>query len=353
MSGNAAGHDDRGRAETLPVNVDDRIIWDTWLAMFRFPVVAAADEVGTFAALSGEGKQSAELAAELDVDARALGIHLGMLAALGFVERREGRWRATAATRTWLHPQADGYAGPLIHRLREAQPLHMQLVQTLRTGNRAEAYRTATAEWERGEMPADLAPVITSFMNAHSRAAALAVAQQPLFAGLRSTLDVGGGSGIFSIELARAWPQLRATVLEIDRICVEADRYITQAGLQGRVNTHAANMFTQPWPRGHDAHFFSNIFHDWSDETCRLLARQSFEALPPGGHILLHEMLMDDDGCGPLPCAAFSLLMLISTKGRQYSLPELRGFLEGAGFVDIETARTGGGYYSLVSARRP
>jgi acetylserotonin N-methyltransferase len=61
---------------------------------------------------------------------------------------------------------------------------------------------------------------------------------------------------------------------------------------------------------------------------------------------------MDDDGAGPLPAAAFSLLMLIGTRGRQYSLPELRGFLEAAGFIDIEAARTGGGYYSLVSARK-
>jgi acetylserotonin N-methyltransferase len=31
----------------------------------------------------------------------------------------------------------------------------------------------------------------------------------------------------------------------------------------------------------------------------------------------------------------------------------LRQFLESAGFTDIEAARTGGGYYSLVSARKP
>jgi acetylserotonin N-methyltransferase len=176
---------------------------------------------------------------------------------------------------------------------------------------------------------------------------------QPLFGDFRSVLDVGGGSGIFAIELAKAWPQLKATVLEIASICAEADRYIAAAGMVGQVQTQPLNMFTQPWPQGHEAHFFSNIFHDWSDETCRMLARKSFEALPAGGRILLHEILMDDDGCGPLPAAAFSLLMLLGTRGRQYSLPELRQMLEAAGFVDIETARTGGGYYSLVSARRP
>jgi acetylserotonin N-methyltransferase len=170
---------------------------------------------------------------------------------------------------------------------------------------------------------------------------------------VRSLLDVGGGSGIFAIELARANAALAATVMEIDAVCKEADKYIAAAGLGGRVKTQAVNMFEQEWPRGHDAHFFSNIFHDWSDPTCRLLAKKSFAALQPGGRIFLHEMLMDDDGCGPLVASAFSVMMLLGTRGRQYTLPELRGFLEGAGFTDVDAVRTGGGYYSLVTARKP
>ncbi len=80
-----------------------------------------------------------------------------------------------------------------------------------------------------------MAKSITAFMNAHSRASSMAVAQQPLFAGLHSVLDVGGGSGIFSIEIAAAWPRLTATVLEIDTICVEADGYIAAANAGARV----------------------------------------------------------------------------------------------------------------------
>jgi 3-hydroxy-5-methyl-1-naphthoate 3-O-methyltransferase len=333
--------------------LDDRLVWDTWLSMFHFPVVSVADEAGIFLALSPKAMTTAELAAEIKVNARALQIHLGLLASLGFVERRDGLWRATAGTRTWMHPQAQGYVGPLIKRFRENQPFHDQLLQTLRTGGRAEAYKGASAEWERGEMPPELARIITDFMNAHSQAAALAVARQALFAEVRSLMDVGGGSGIFCIEVARAWPKLKATVMEINTICVEAERYISAAGLSDRVKTQAVNMFVQPWPTGHDAHFFSNIFHDWSEETCRILAKKSFEALPPGGRILLHEMLLDDDGCGPLAVTSFAMLMLIGTKGRQYSFPELKSMLEDAGFREVAAEQTGGGYYSLVTARKP
>ncbi len=338
---------------TLPVNIDDRIVWDSWLSLFHFPVVSVADEVGTFAAICDRALGSKELAAKLDVNERALDIHLAMLAALGFVDRREGKWRATAAARTWMHPEAAGYAGPLVQRFSQRQPFHAQLLQTLRTGQKADQYASVAEEWERGEMPPDMAKSITAFMNAHSRASSMGVAQQPVFANLKSVLDVGGGSGIFSIEIAKAWPQLTTTVLEINTICNEADGYIAAANAGGRVKTQPLNMFTQPWPHGHDAHFFSNIFHDWSEDTNKLLARKSFESLPAGGRILLHEILMDDDGCGPLPAAAFSLLMLLGTRGKQYSLPELRHILEPAGFVDIEAVRTGGGYYSLVSARKP
>jgi acetylserotonin N-methyltransferase len=337
----------------LPPTRDDRAIWDLWTTSYHLPTVTVADEVGTFAALSGQSLDTAQLAEVLLVDARALHIHLGVLAGLGLVERREGRWQATAAARTWLHPQAQGYYGPLLHRHRVRDPLHMQLLATLRTGQKPDSHHSAVNEWERGEMPAGLAAMITAYMNAHSRAAALAVAEQPLFAAIGSVLDVGGGSAIFSIALARAQAGLAATVMEIPAICTEADAYIAAAGVAAQVRTQAVNMFTEAWPAGYDAHFLSNILHDWSDATCLLLAHKSFAALPAGGRILLHEMLMDDDGCGPLTTACFSLLMLLGTRGRQYTFAELRGFLEAAGFVDVSAQTTGGGYYSLVSARKP
>jgi 3-hydroxy-5-methyl-1-naphthoate 3-O-methyltransferase len=338
---------------SLPATRDDRAIWDNWLSMYRFPIVTVADAIGLFAAASGRALTTAELATQLDVDARALGIHLGLLAALGFVERRESRWRTSAVARTWLHPEGEGYYGPLIHRYRDSQPLHAQLLATLRTGDKAKGHVSAAEEWERGEMPPDMAQWLTAFMNAHSRAAAKGVAQQPLMAQVRTVLDVGGGSGIYSIEMAKAWTGLSATVMEIPQVCAAAEPFIATAGMSGRVRTQAVNMFTQDWPRDYDAHFFSNVFHDWSDATNRLLAKKSFAALPKGGRILLHEMLMDDDGCGPLPAAAFSVLMLLATRGKQYSLPEFRSILEDAGFTDVEAVQTGGGYYSLVSARKP
>ena len=110
-------------------------------------------------------------------------------------------------------------------------------------------------------------------------------------------------------------------------------------------------MFRQPWPTGYDAMLFSNIFHDWDVETCRSLAAKAFAALPSGGRIFLHEALLDDTRAGPPTLAAFSMQMLVSTRGPQFTFADLVSILAGAGFVDIGHVPTHA-YYSVVSARK-
>ena len=223
----------------------------------------------------------------------------------------------------------------------------------MRTGKRPESFNSGAPEWERGEMSAEAAERIAWFMHAHSMAPARGAAAQAVFGEVKHLMDVGCGSGVYGIEIARAHTGLKVTLLDLAAMAHEAGNYVERAGMRERVGTAACNMFAEDWPTGPDAHFFANVFHDWSVETNQLLARKSFDALPSGGRIFLSEVLMDDDLAGPWHAAAFSLLMLIGTLGKQYSLPEFRAILESAGFTDVEAIRTGGGYYSLVSALKP
>jgi len=334
----------------LPPHQDDRAIWDMWESQFRLPVATVADEVGTFRVLGDGPLTSGELATELKVDERALTIHLSALASSGLLEKRDGKWTATPAARTWLHPEAQGYWGGFLLRFRQTNPLHAQLLETLRTGQRPANVVSGGPEWERGTMSQETAERIAKFMHAHSMAPARGAATQRVFGEIGSLMDIGCGSGVYGIELARANPSLEVTLMDLKEMCAEAAKFVSAADLGERVTTAPVNMFEQEWPAGHDAHFFANVFHDWSEETNAILARKSFEALAPGGRIFLSEILMDDDGAGPWHAAAFSLLMLLGTLGKQYSLPEFREILEGAGFTNVQAVRTGGGYYSLVSA---
>ena len=340
----------------LPPTGDDSAIWDLWQSQFYLPVATVADEVGTFKALSEAALTTAELAQQLGVNARALAMHLAALCSMGFVEKRLGKWRATHLARTWLHPEAEGYWGHFLRQIDYNEKLRTRLLQSLQSGKRSEASERGSsrpAEWERGTMSREAAHGIAVFMHAHSKAPALGAAAQPVFGELTSLMDIGCGSGVYGIEIARAHRDLKVVLMDLKEMAMEANHYVAAAGMGSRVSTVGVNMFTEKWPTGHDGHFFANVFHDWSDETCRLLAQRSFNALPRGGRIFLNEILMDDEGTGPWPAAAFSLLMLIGTLGKQFSLEEFRDILEAAGFIDIQAMRTGGGYYSLLSARKP
>src|SRR6185295_9059051 len=122
-------------------------------------------------------------------------------------------------------------------------------------------------------------------------------------------------------------------IFDLPPVCEVAQEFIARAGLQGRVTTHAGDLWSDPFPDA-DAHFYADIFHDWPADKCSFLGKKSFNSLPVGGRILLHEMLYDEDKAGPLMTAAYSVAMMLWTEGQQYTGSELAAMLSEAGFVE-------------------
>jgi acetylserotonin N-methyltransferase len=334
----------------LPV-VDDTVVWDAWLGLYNVPAISVALQLDIFESLDAQPDSAEGLAARRNYDARALRALLPMLMQLGLLRQHDGRFQLNEAGRQYMLKASPYYWGPFFARLSTTMDAHKLLLETV-NGAREQAARNRPADgWESGHVDMEMARAVTAFMHSHSVPAAVGMTHSCDFSAVHRVLDVGGGSGCFSIALARHRADIRCTVMELPTICELAHGYIAEAGMQEQVDTITVDMFRQDWPQGYDTHFFSNIFHDWSVETCLELARQSHAALPNGGRILLHEMLLDDSGTAPAPAVAFSLLMAMGTMGQQFTLPQLRDILEAAGFRDIQS-RHSYGYYSLVSASK-
>jgi len=164
-------------------------------------------------------------------------------------------------------------------------------------------------------------------------------------------LDVGGGSGVYSIAVACEFPETRATVLEASPVDRIARRTISAAGLDGRIDVVTADMFTDSWPADHDTHLFSNVLHDWKESDCRRLLAKSVAALPHGGRLLIHDMLLDDDKSGPLWAAEYSVLLTTVTQGRLYSAAEIGSWLVDLGMRIMDRAPTALGRSVLIASR--
>ena len=335
---------------SLPV-VDDTLLWDTWLSMYKVPSLTVALELEIFESLDAQPDTAEGLADRRGFNVRGVRALLPMLLQLGFLHLHSGRYEINETARNYLLKSSPYYWGGLYRRVARTLVTHKMLLETI-NNQREQAAKTRAADgWESGHVDMAMAREVTGFMHSHSIAAAIGMTRTYDFSATRRVLDIGGGSGCFSIALALHREDIRCSVMELPTVCELAREYINEAGVGARVDTIVVDMFRQAWPQGYDTHFFSNIFHDWSAETCLELARASFAALPAGGRILLHEMLLDDGGLTPSIAVTFSLLMVMANKGQQFTFEQLRAILVSAGFHNIRCQQTYG-YYSIISGEK-
>jgi O-methyltransferase domain len=333
-------------------------VWESYLSPLWFPSVMIADELGVFTELDRSPQSIDELAQQMSLNDRVLGALLPMLSSLGYLAPRLGRYHLTDTANAYLLPDSEFYWGGVIAGSRRNNTHVDSLRKALTTPDPPEAIPGAQAgggnsdSWATGQISPEAAHGMAAYMHSHSAQAAVGIAASGEFAGTLRFLDVGGCSGVFSIALVQRHPDLTATIMDLGPVCEEGMDYVRRAGLESRIDTHPGDMFRSEWPTGYDAHFLSNMFHDWRPSTCRELARRSFGALAPGGSINLHEMLISDDGSGPRITASFAMLMVAGTQGQQYSFAQLRDILTDAGFVDIEIRRTTT-THSIVRGHKP
>jgi predicted O-methyltransferase YrrM len=332
----------------LPV-IDDTKIWDIMLSLYSTPTIALALELEVFEAFK-EPASLEGVSEKLGYSQRGMKALVAMLKVQGLLDKHKGIYQLNNLSRTYLLKESPYYWGPFFSRTAATLPNYKTYLENIRDGETVEK-REAADGWESGQMDADFARTVTDFMHCHSITSAVGLSQSCDFSDVKKLLDVGGGSGCYASAIANANPDMQCTVMELAPVCDVADDYIAKAGVADRVNSKAVDMFRQAWPEDYNAHFFANIFHDWSFETCQELADKSYAALAPGGRICLQEILLEESGDADYPAVAFSFMMTVGTKGQQFTFNQLEDMLNKAGFTNVKAQRSYG-YYSLITGEK-
>jgi acetylserotonin N-methyltransferase len=329
---------------------DDSPLYDVWLGFVRGAALSVADEIGLFEVLGGRTLSAEALARRLKAASAGLDALLRVLASEGLVAANGTGFRATESARRYLRRVSPFYWGAALENARQ-RPEHQRLLQALRTAEPGLVVggKSVTRMWRQGELSRDVARKFTRTMHATIFPTASAAAARGLFSRSRALLDIGGGSGAFSLAAAKRHPRLRCTVFDLPAVCTIAQENANRMRLGSRVLARAGNFFSEAWPRDHDTVLFSNIFHDWQPDVCEELAAKAYECLPPGGRILVHEMLLNHDKLGPATPLHFSLLMFMNHRSQQFTTAELRAILKRAGFSGFSVRPTLG-YYSMSIA---
>jgi cyclopropane fatty-acyl-phospholipid synthase-like methyltransferase len=169
--------------------------------------------------------------------------------------------------------------------------------------------------------------------------------------GTRRMLDLGGGSGAYSIAFAKAAPELHSEIIDLPEVVPIAQKHIADAGLAHRITVRSGNMLSvELLPRGYDFVLLSSICHMFSPEENRALFARARAALAPDGRIAICDFIADPDKATPRSAALFALNMLVATRGgATYSEPEYRAWLKDAGFSEIKRIRMPGPVNLMVA----
>jgi len=190
--------------------------------------------------------------------------------------------------------------------------------------------------------------------HAGSEGPAYMLARRVDLSGRRRVLDVGGGSGAFSLEICRTNPEVSATVLDFPNVVGYADRFAAEGGLADRITTLAGNALETDWPNGHDVVLMSYLLTAVSRPAVDALLARAWSALPSGGLVLVHDFLIDDAGTGPDLAALWYLpMMLGNPDSSALTESKLTGTLARLGFVGVESEELISEIASLVVARKP
>ena len=149
-------------------------------------------------------------------------------------------------------------------------------------------------------------------------------------------LDVGGGQGTFLSRLGLHATHLQLKLFDLPEVAALAQANFARQGLDARARAHPGSFLKDPLPQGADLVTLIRVAHDHPDADVHTLLAAIYEALPPGGTLLLSEPMAQEPGETPQGDAYFHFYLLAMGAGRLRTPRELIAMMAQAGFAHLE-----------------
>lgn len=312
----------------------------------------AALNIQLFSYLSERPASLTELAEKSGVAANRLETLTSTLVSVGLLSRDGDHLENSPAAQRYLVPGAPAYFGDYYRFQidRQIYPLMMGLDAGV-AGDEAGLKHQSMSGWLSG---ADDADDFSRAQHAGSMGPALMLAKSLDLGAAESLLDVAGGTGAYSIALCQKHPDLKATIIDFPSVVDVGARFVADAGMAERIALVGGDALQEPWPENQDVVLMSYLLSAvGGDDIAELFAR-AWTALRPGGRLLLHDFMFDDDRSGPVSAAAFFMTYLaLRTDPVSFTAAQVSAWAEQHGFINIHADVMIPEITKIVSATKP
>lgn len=296
--------------------------------MWKFRVLAASLKLNVFDVVQ-DVHGLKEITHELKLEIDPLERLLNALVAMELLEKKEDSYFNNPISAKFLVKTSKAYYGDFILMNEGMDDSWKELDDVIRTNSPVDGNNRERLARE----------VFTRGMHSNAQAPANALSHFIDFGDKKHLLDIGGGSGAFSIILTNNYDNLKATVNEQPAVCKTVREYVDKEGNKDKIDILDGDYFKVEFPV-HDVALFAQIFHTNSVDQNNFLLNKVYEKMEDNGMVIITEFLLDEDRTGPLFSTLFNLNMLKQTKnGMAYTFSQIKSWLEDTGFANVEKQR--------------
>ncbi len=296
------------------------------LSAYRLPrIIITALELGLFTALGTETRDIEDLARELKVSGRGLGILCRNLAMAGLLVKRGARYRNSRLAATALNAAHPAYRSHYLDLIAGHWKDWGRLTEAVRSGKPLDDDEPEDPDYRRK---------FTWAMHHRTMEIAPCIAAQLSLKSVQTLLDLGGGPGTYAMAFLAKNPSLRATVCDRPA-ALEVAKEIAATHRSGkRLSYLPLDLLSEDIPGAFDVVWYSNVLHIYSPEQNQALFRRVRQSLNPGGRFLIQDAFLHDrEGLRPDDASLFAVSMLLFTEtGDTYRAKDISQWLRDAGF---------------------
>jgi (2Fe-2S) ferredoxin/predicted O-methyltransferase YrrM len=285
-----------------------------------------AIELDIFTAV-GDGANAEQIGSKIHANGRAAGMLLNALVALGLLSKNGDQYQNTPDSRRFLVQNSkDNHRNGLLH-IANIWHRWSTLTDAVRGGTRIPIERDGMPGWTRDfiagmqRIAKDRAPLVVKALGTE---------------GVHRILDLGGGSGAYSIAFAKANPGVQCEILDLPEVVPLTAEYVRQAGVSEQVRVRSGDMLQDDLGSNYDVIMLNAICHMFSEGENQAIFRRARQALAPHGRLVVQDFILNPEKTAPLHAALFSLNMLVATDaGASYSEVEYTDWMKAAGFTEV------------------
>ncbi len=305
---------------------------ETFMGIAMARTISSAIRLGVIDALEDRPLVPSELAETLDLDVDGTESLLMALWSLGYVERKGDRFELTEmSSRFLLKNSPDSVATYAGHLNIDMWEWLEQTEDVLRTNKPVEIHSADADDpfWER-------------YMRALFEVARFGADEVALRMRLSSSdtrmVDLAGGHGGYSCALVKRYPKLSSTVVDLEGATRIGRKLVDEAGFSDRIDYRVGDILNDDIGSDYDLACLFHILHHFTSEESLTVLERARESLSKGGKVAVLEQVLPADGERPTQLGALTGLLFFVTSGaRTYSIDEIKGWLDEAGFEHVRS----------------